>query len=378
MPVRKRGKKWYYSFEISKVDGKRKRIEKVGGDTKKEAEAAVRQAMLEFDNSGLVFEPNNISFNDYLDYWYDNFVLINHKYSTQRTYRQIIDNHIKPTLGIYRLSDIKPAALQNFINSKMTKGYSKNYISNIYGVLSGSLKYAVYPCEYIKKSPMEHVSMPKMSARSSKDNLKTITIEEFEAITSRYQEGTTFYIPLQIGFYTGMRVGEVCALKWDDIDLDEGMINVSKTMSELPKGQYELTTPKTPASVRNIRIGGTLIKLLKRHKITQKKNKLEYGQHYSNSNFVCTKENGSVTRMSTMRYLNRVVNYEMEIEFSFHSLRHTHATLLLEAGANFKHIQKRLGHSKLSTTMDTYSHVTDKMIKDTVELFEQKVNLPTS
>lgn len=377
MSVRKRGEKWYYSFDLAKVDGKRKRVERVGGRTKKEALAAERKARMEYEQAGQLFEPTEFSFSDYLDYWYDNYVLVNLKYSTQRTYKEIITNHIKPAIGHYRLKSIKPAQLQDLLNSKKTKGYSKNYIGNFYGILSGSMNYAVYPCEYIKKNPMEHVNMPKMSAKSSKDNMKTITVAEFNRLIERYSEGSSFYIPLNIGFYTGMRVGEVCALQWDDIDLDEGTISITKTMIELPKGQYELTTPKTQSSVRTIRIGPSLIQILKRHKTTQKKNKLEYGQHYHVSNFVCTKANGQLVKMSSMRYLNRVANYEMGISFSFHSLRHTHVTLLLEAGANMKHIQKRLGHSKLATTMDTYSHVTDNMIKETVELFEQKVKMPT-
>jgi len=377
MTVRKRGNKWYYSFELAKVDGKRKRVERVGGNTKKEAQEAERRAHAEYENSGHLFEPSKLSYSDYLDYWHANYVMTNCKYSTQRSYREIIEKHIKPVLGHYMIKTIKPAALQEFLNSKKTKGYSKNYIGNLFGVLSGSLKYAVYPCEFLKKSPMEHVGMPKMPARDSRENMKIITVDEFNRLITRYPEGSTFYVPLNIGFYTGMRVGEVCALQWDDINLTEGTISITKTMIELPKGQYELTTPKTQSSIRSIKIGPSLIKILKKHKTTQKKNKLEYGEHYNVNDFVCTKENGLPTRMSSMRYLNRVANFEMGINFSFHSLRHTHVTLLLEAGANFKHIQKRLGHAKLATTMDIYSHVTDNMITETVELFEQKVKMPT-
>lgn len=156
-------------------------------------------------------------------------------------------------------------ALQELLNNKKTQGYSKNYLGNFYGILSGSMKYAVYPCEYIKKNPMEYVRMPKMSARDSKENMKTITIDEFKQLIERCPEGSTFYVPLNIRFYTGMRVGEVCALKWDDIDLTEGIISVTKTMIELPKGQFELTSPKTKSSIRTIRIGQSLIKILKRH-----------------------------------------------------------------------------------------------------------------
>ena len=114
--------------------------------------------------------------------------------------------------------------------------------------------------------------------------------------------------------------------------------------------------------------------ILKKHKEWQDSNRIKYGEWYHDSNFVCTKENGEPLNINSYKYLSRVVNYELEINFSMHSLRHTHATLLLENGANIKDIQRRLGHSKLATTMDTYSHITEKMQNNTVNIFEKISN----
>jgi len=178
---------------------------------------------------------------------------------------------------------------------------------------------------------------------------------------------------MQIAFHTGLRAAEVCGLNWDCIDLDNGTLKVDKILIGKGKGIFEFGTPKTLSSNRTISIGNTLISILKRNKLYQAENKLRYGEYYKNSNFVCTKENGENITTDSLKYLSRVVNYELNINFHFHSLRHTHATMLLEAGANFKDIQKRLGHSKLSTTMDTYSHVTQKMKDETVDIFESLV-----
>jgi integrase len=167
-----------------------------------------------------------------------------------------------------------------------------------------------------------------------------------------------------------MRGGEVTALQWNNIDLEKGIIKVEHTLIGKGKGVFELGTPKTTSSYRSIKIGNTLINILKQHKLYQKEMKLKYGQWYTNSNLVCTKENGEHITTDSIKYLSRVVNYELMIKFDFHSLRHTHATMLLESGANIKDIQKRLGHSKLLTTMDTYSHVTDKMESETVNILE--------
>ena len=87
--------------------------------------------------------------------------------------------------------------------------------------------------------------------------------------------------------------------------------------------------------------------------------------------FVCTNESGNLITPDSIKYCSRVINYELMIQFNFHALRHTHATLLIENGANTKDVQKRLGHSRLATTMDTYTHATEKMSKNTVDIFEK-------
>ena len=369
--VRKRGNTWSYYFDIGIIDGKRKRKEKGGFRTKAEAEKALRSAMKEFEDEGNIFEAKNISVSDYLDLWLNTYVSVNCRTSTYDNYSKIINNHIKPYFKDSFLKQLNPAILQDFLNYKMINGLSKNSLSNFYGVLSGALKYAVYPLKYIKENPMTYVKMPKFDEKPKDiDDLKILSLEQFNKIIRRFPEGSTFYIPLQIAFNTGLRRGEVCALQWDNIDLENKTLTVEHTLLGKGKGIYYLGSPKTKSSYRTIDIGDTLVKILKKHKIWQKKNKLEYGEYYTDSNYVCTKENGELVTIDTLKYLSRVVNLELKINFNFHSLRHTHATMLLEAGAEPKEIQKRLGHSKISTTLDTYSHVTQKMRSKTVDILE--------
>lgn len=372
--VRKRGKKWYYYFEAGKVNGKRKKIERVGGRTKEEAQKTLREALNEFEKSGVALKESEISVADYFDYWYKEYVLINCKYNTQKGYKNIIEKHIKEHLGIYKLKSLNPSILQEFINKKYLEGFTKNTISGFYGVLSGALKMAVHPYQLIKENPMTHVKMPKTQEnKKDKDKLKIISIKDFNSILSRFPFGSTFYTPLQIGFNTGMRAAEVCGLTWDFVDLENSTITVAQILIKKER-EWVFGTPKTESSYRKIHIGNTLVKILRKHKKWQIENKLKYGKYYTDSNFVCTKENGEPVTTNSLKYLSRVVNYELRISFNFHSLRHTHATMLLEAGANIKDIQERLGHSKLSTTMDTYSHVTQKMKQDSVNKFEKIIS----
>ncbi len=379
--VRRKGKKWYYSFELGMVNGKRKRLEKSGGYTKAEAETALRKALGEFENCGSVINESNISVADYFDYWYKEYVLVNLKYNTQQAYKIVIDRHIKPLLGTYKLKALTPAKLQEFLNSKYINGFTKNSLGNFYGVLSGALKSAVYPYQIIKENPMHYVKMPKYNnIPKDKDDLKIISTDDFYKIIQRFPQGSSFYVPLEIAFNTGMRAGEVCGLTWDCVDFQNQTIKVEKILISKGKGIWEFGTPKTSSSNRAVTIGKTLFDILNHQKLWQKECKLKYGKYYKSSDFVCTKENGENVTTDSLKYLSRVVNYDLGIKFNFHSLRHTHATMLLEGGANIKEIQTRLGHSKLSTTMDTYSHVTSKMKNDTVNILERilKEKLPTS
>ncbi|HFL2414181.1 TPA: tyrosine-type recombinase/integrase [Clostridioides difficile] len=369
--VRKRGNKWYYYFELAIVEGKRKKIERVGGDTKKEAQTALRIALNEYEDCGNVFDENNISVSDFLDFWYKEYVMLNCKFQTQNNYKRAIENHIKPNLGRYKLKLITPLIIQKFLNDKSKENYSSGTIRVIKGVLNNSFKMAVYPYKFIKENPMFYIKVPKNAIENKENNkLKIITLDEFNTIIKKYNKEHYMNIVLNIGFSTGMRAGEVLGLRWEDIDLKNKIIKVRHTLIDKGNGIFELTTPKTDSSVRDIQIGDSLIKSLKEKKIEQKELKLKYGQWYFDSDWVCTKKNGSQITLHSLKNMSRTINRDLGIDFNFHSLRHTHATMLLEAGANIKDIQKRLGHNKIATTMDTYSHVTNKMKTETVNIFE--------
>lgn len=172
-----------------------------------------------------------------------------------------------------------------------------------------------------------------------------------------------------IAFYTGLRRGEVSGLKWKDIDFEEQTLTVERIII-MKKKSYEIGTPKTQSSYRTIGIGNDLISVLKTHRKRQLENKLFYGQHYTESDYICTKENGQLVTPWSIKWHVEKTRKDTGIDFNFHSFRHTHATLLLEGGAKIKAIQERLGHSRISTTMDTYSHLTKKTKKETVDLFE--------
>lgn len=413
--VMKRGKSWQYRFDAASVNGKRKQISKSGFATKKEAVEAGTKAMAEYNSSGQCFEPSSISMADYLDFWFDNYVKMNLKYNSQVAYLSIIEKHLKPRFGIYKLSALQASSIQEMVNQLKINGLSKSQVTNILCTLSGALNYAVEPLHYLQFNPCKNVKIPKYREKETSCRY-IITNDSMKKILERFPEGSNFYIAIMIGYYTGLRISECFALTWDDIDFDNKTLSVNKITVKRNHGvdarkmqgkkeRQEKSTwyfgePKTFGSKRTIMIGDTLYKVLKKEKSRQLKNEMQYGEYYtkiykkpekdekgeiiyrllemeksvpvvlSEANLICRKENGQLLSTDSFKYASRVIAHELCIPFNFHSLRHTHATLLIENGADIKDVQKRLGHERIETTLNTYTHDTKEMQKKSVDIFE--------
>lgn len=150
---------------------------------------------------------------------------------------------------------------------------------------------AVFPYQFIKENPTSYIEMPKYDQQVEKirEDLKIITMEQYQQILNITPFSSPFNVPLQIAFGTGMRRGEVCGLEWNAVDLEAHTIDIHQTMLQLNK-KWIISTPKTQASYRNILIGQSLVDLLKRKRKDQMEQKMRYGKYYYDSNFVCTKK----------------------------------------------------------------------------------------
>ena len=284
-----------------------------------------------------------------------------------------------------------------------------------------------------------------------------ISVDDFHSMLERFPKGNPFRYALLIGFYTGLRISEVFALTWDDIDFQEKTLNVNKlvykriyslnendikTLSQkinTNQNQYnvnaknnisakekqnskqhiksknqtlENTTTietsawyfgdtKTSSSVRKIKIGDTLLSELNEYRKMQLINQMHLGEHYIQickqeeidekgdiiyrltelessmsdtlplANLIMRKPNGKYSSTESFKYASRVIHYELGLQFNFHSLRHTHATKLIENGVSPKAVQSRLGHENIKTTLQTYVHSTDNMEQYAVDIFEK-------
>ncbi len=385
---------WEYRFEMAKIDGKRQHASQAGFSTQKEAETAGAKALAEYLNGGQIYKPNEISLSDYLDQWIEQYVMINLRPNTQKGYKNVIKNHIKPSLGQYKLHSLNPSTLQSFVNDQKEKGFKRKHVEAIVNTLKSALTYAIEPLQLIQSNPMSRVKLPKTLKEPRKRIV--LTNAEWNAITNRFPFESKYHIALQIGYHTGLRIGEVLGLTWNDIDLESGLIAVNKQQIRYKptseKAVWCITPPKTKASIRNVKIGKTLIDLLKKEQLRQKQNRLACGEYYKKYksihlideihqiiesdtdelNLICVSEDGTPLTSDGFRYCARVIK-AMGIQFDYHCLRHTHATMLAENGVNPKTLQMRLGHENIQTTLQTYIHDTESMQDETVNIFERLV-----
>ena len=402
--VRKRGKVYEYRFEIATVEGTRKWITKSGYPTKAEAFKEGAKAYNDFYYNGQKTQlRENMSYADFLDYWIDNYASFNLHYSTTISYINIIKNHVKPRVGFYKLWQLDTRLLQEFINKIYVEyGFSKNYMASILKVVKGSLKYACYTLNYINTNPAEHVHAPRID-KIGKDPAHIFTQEEIERILDRFKGTHSIYYAFLTAYYTGMRVSEVYGLTWDCVDFEKKTLTINKNI--IKKNQYGLPKRKNitkghsvgvwyygdcknPQSRRTISIGDTLVNALKDYKKEQEENRKFYGDSYlcyyekkvineitkreqtklieanaelelplPEAQLVFVKDNGQFLGTDSPKYAFKVIHYELGINSRFHDFRDTHATKLIESGADIKAVSKRLGHSTIQTTYNIWCFV---------------------
>jgi len=363
----RKSKKWSYVFDLGYIDGKRKQKEVGGFDSKKEAQTAMRIAITEYEK-GIIQSNKSLTYAEYLQYWLTNYVHINLKYLTIVKYEAEIKNHIIPGLGAYKINKLNHLVLQRFFTNKINAKYSRHYVNSIYSIINGSLNQAL-KWGFVTSNPMMLVTLPK---NNKNNDVVVLTDNEIEIIYNRFKD-TRHNIPFLIALNTGMRISEVCGLTWENINFDKKLIYITQTLQYQNK-EWVLSTTKTKSSKRSVMMSTYLLETLRNHRDYQITNRTHYGIYYQESDFVCTGNNGKPVNCNTLKYFSRIINQELDINFKFHFLRHTFASNMLQLGIHPKIVQEILGHSNITTTLDTYSHISSNMQADAMNVFSEHIS----
>ena len=239
-------------------------------------------------------------------------------------------------------------------------GLSARTVLHHHRVLRQALKQAATATPpLIKVNPSDGVTAPVPAERDI-----TVLDQDETAILLGAAQGRTLYIPILIAISTGLRRGEVLALRWKDIDLERGSLSVARSLEQTKSGLH-FKQPKTKKSRRSVTLPPITVEALRLHKAEQAMLRLRLGLGRDKNGLVCSRYDGEPrSPRAFSKEFDRFIRALDITRITLHGLRHTHATQLLEAGIHPKVVQERLGHSTIATTMDLYSHVTESMQED--------------
>ncbi len=285
-------------------------------------------------------------YKEWLNEWLNNYIKPTCKIRTFERYSQLIDKHISNSIGDYELNDLVPSVIQEFISSLLSngnlrtrRGLSANTVNGVISVIQCSLKTA-YMLEYTKVYIGDKIIRPKTTEKQ----VNCFNISEQRKIESFCMQGKKKKLyGVVICLYTGLRIGELLALKFTDIDFNKSLMYISKTCHDSPNGRV-IESPKTQTSNRIIPLPKQILKLLKKLKAN------------SYCEYLIADYNKPVAVRSYQRSFELLLK-KLKIEHKgFHSLRHTFATRALECGMDVKTLSEILGHKNTNITLNRYAH----------------------
>ena len=338
--VRKRGDIWYAYW----IDKDRKQCSKAVGTRKKDAEVYATKMQMEV-NEGTFRNLKKITFPEFANRWLQDYATVQVKPSTLEGYRGILRSSLLPYFGDVALSSITTSQIQRYVAIRLAEGKAPATVQKALVLLKGMLKQAI-EWDFLKINPALPVKPPKRQMVE----MDFLTPEEvnlfFGAIEPKWK---VFFLTLIL---TGMRLGELRALQWSDIDWNSETIRVRRNV-----WRNSFQEPKSRNGFRSIGMSPTLREALKYHLANSPENK---------NNLVFCNEEGNLIDDCNLR--NRVFEPALKKaglrRIRIHDLRHTYASLLINQGENLKYIQNQLGHASISTTVDIYGHLMPDSHKD--------------
>ncbi len=371
--IEKRGKN-SYRLTVSEgfdLNGKPMIHRKTVHGTKKDAEVELAKFVTEVQN-GLVIDGKSLKFSEFTEIWKRDYGSKELAPSTYKRYCRMLETRLIPYFGHFYITKIKPTDIMKFYDllekdtqlvrkkgnngSKTKKPLSGKTILEHHRLLRAMLHKAVY-WQLIVANPAERVQPPKArkpKRRSYDDEQTKILLENLELLSS---EDTKYKVAIILTVFTGVRLGELMGLEWQDVDFKNGIISINRSSQYLADMGVFTKVPKTESSIREIAIPEFIISLLEEYKLWYEEQKLIYGELWTNSDRLFVQADGKPMHPSTIsKWFVKYVGQIGLPVINFHGLRHTNASLLVAQNIDIAVISARLGHAQISTTLDFYVH----------------------
>ncbi len=355
---------WVGQYLLHTANGPKYRY--LYGKTRTAVAEKLTKAMAERDGC-LVFEEDNLKLGEYLDQWLNNSVRDTVRQRTWERYEQIVRVHLKPALGRFKLKNLAPTQVRGLYRSKLDAGLSPRTVQYVHTTLRKALKDAVAD-RLVTHNATDGLKAPM----PKKKEINPLSPEQARVLLDSVRGGRLEALYM-LAVHRGLRQGELLGLKWDDVDLEAGTLQVRRTLS-LAKTGHKFEPPKNGKG-RCIELTQAATNALRSHLTRQLKEIEGLGDDYQDQGLIFPGERGQPIRPYTLTgKLERILKRAGLPHIRFHDLRHTCATLLLSKGVHPKFVQELLGHATISITLDTYSHVIPSMGDQTITAMEDALS----
>lgn len=348
--------RWAASLTLGYENGQRKR-KSFYGKTQREVREQLTAAR-HAQQQGLPIATERQTVGRFLDRWLNESAKPTIRPRTYTSYAQLIRLHLAPELGRISLAKLSPQEVQEFLNRKLAAGLSPRTVQYLHAVLRRALNQAV-KWGLVPRNVATLVDPPRVR----REEVRPFTPEQARAFLVAVQ-GDRLEALYTVALAMGLRQGEALGLRWQDVDLEEGVLSV-RTALQRVDGRLQLVEPKSATSRRTIALPQVAAATLRAHRASQLQERLLAGERWQESGLVFTTRLGKpLIARNVFRSFQRVLARAGIPHQRFHDLRHTCATLLLAQGIHPRVVMEMLGHSQISLTMNTYSHVVPALQKE--------------
>ena len=371
--IEKRGKNSYRLSCLAgyNLQGKPIKKTKTVHGTKKEAEIELAKFVADVQN-GMVIEGKSLKFSEFTEIWKRDYGSKELAPSTYKRYCRMLETRLLPYFGHFYVNKIKPTDIMQFYDllskdtqlvrkkdndgNKTLKPLSGKTILEHHRLLRAMLHKAVY-WQVIVSNPAERVQPPKAKKPKRKyydDDQCKILLENLEQLD---EEQIKYKTAIILTVFTGVRLGELMGLEWNDIDFRNGIVSINRSSQYLADTGVFTKVPKTESSIREIAIPDFVISLLEEYKLWYEEQNSLYGELWINSNRLFVQADGKPMHPSTIsKWFVKFIGQIGLPVINFHGLRHTNATLLIAQNIDVAVVAARLGHAQITTTFNFYVH----------------------